>query len=100
MVEEDRGLDSVVSSRFGRAPLIVIVDLEGSEVRGIRTVENPGARAGSGAAIRAVQKLVDEGVQAVAAGAFGPNAMTALEEVGIRRIQVSGVPVSEALRSL
>jgi len=40
---------------------------------------------------------VDEGVQAVAAGAFGPNAMTALEEVGIRRIEVSGVSVREAL---
>ncbi len=35
------GLDSIVSSHFGRCPYFVLVDLEGRQVTGIREVDNP-----------------------------------------------------------
>jgi len=100
MSEENRGLDSIVSQRFGRAKYMIIVDVENGEVKNIKAELNPGGQAASGAGIKAVQKLVDEGVEAVVAGAFGPNAMTALENIGIKFYQLQGIRVREALGKL
>ncbi len=97
-VEDDSGLGSRVSSRFGRAPYLAIVELDDGEVAEVRVVENPGASARSGAGIKAVQGLLEEGVKLAVAGAFGPNALTALEELGIGTLELSGVTVEEALR--
>ncbi len=93
-VDENRGLDSLISHRFGRAEYFVIVD---TDTNSYKVVRNPGAEARSGAAIKAIQLLIKEGVRKVYAGSFGPNAMTALEEMGIEYVQLSGVPVKEAL---
>ncbi len=98
--EENRGLNSVVSSRFGRARYFVIVDYEGGEVKSYRVEVNPGSEARSGAGIKAVQKLINERVNVAVAGSFGPNAMTALEEMGIRHVGMSGITVEEALNRL
>ncbi len=98
--EDDKGLDAEVSSRFGRAPYLIIVDLDGNDVKNVRVEENPGAKARSGAAIKVVQKLVNEGVDVAVAGAFGPNALVALDEMKIRRVELSGISVREALERL
>ena len=98
--EENNGLNSVVSSRFGRARYFVIVDYEGGEVRSYRVEVNPGSEARSGAGIKAVQKLINERVNVAVAGSFGPNAMTALEEMGIKHVEMSGITVEEALSRL
>ena len=96
--ENKSGLSSIVSDRFGRAPYIVIVDIdENNDIRNIKEIENPGSTARGGAAIKVVQKLVNEDVNAVVAGAFGPNAMAALEEIKIKYFQISGISVKEAL---
>lgn len=39
--DDNRGLESVVSPHFGRCPYFVLVDLDGREVREVRTVANP-----------------------------------------------------------
>jgi len=96
-VEGPGGLKARVSERFGRAPMFVIVELRGGEVVDVKEVENPGSAAPGGAAMRAVQKLVDEGVELVVAGRFGPNALAALQGAGIRYAQMHGVAVEEAL---
>lgn len=100
MTEELKGLESKISSRFGRATYIIIVDYENSEVKNVKELENPGAAARSGAAIKAIQKLIEEKVEKVVAGAFGPNAMAALEEVGIKRVEISGITIREALEKI
>ena len=99
-VEDNSGLSSRVSSRFGRAPYLAIVELDDGEVASVRVVENPGASARSGAGIKAVQRLLEEGVKLAVAGAFGPNALTALEELGIDTLELSGVTVEEALKAV
>ena len=95
--DEDEGLESVISEKFGRAKYFVIVEAGGEDVRLVRTVVNPGSEAKSGAAMKAVQKLDEEGVDVVVAGAFGPNALAGLDELGIKHYEMSGVRVSEAL---
>lgn len=98
--EENKGLDSVVSRRFGRDPYLIIVDLNESKVKDFKIVQNPGSTAAGGAAIKTVQKFIDMDVDMVVAGGFGPNALTALEGVGIKYKELSGVPVREALKNL
>ncbi len=39
--ESDNGLESATSVHFGRCPYFVLVDLEGQEVKQVRTVANP-----------------------------------------------------------
>ena len=40
-VDEDKGLESVVSHHFGRCPYYVLADVEDREIREVRTVANP-----------------------------------------------------------
>ena len=98
--EDSKGLDSEVSARFGRAKYFIIVDVENGEIKQIRAVENPGGVQASGAGIKAVQKLVDEKVQVAVAGAFGPNALSALEELGIKHAEISGIPLKDAIEKV
>lgn len=104
--EDARGLDGVVASRFGRAPYFTIVEVDdsGRPVRA-KVVQNPGAVASGGAAIKAIQVLVNEGVEAVVGPNFGPNARAVLAEMGIKMVTMPpGTPVrravEEAVRAL
>ncbi|MFP3283330.1 MAG: NifB/NifX family molybdenum-iron cluster-binding protein [Nitrososphaeria archaeon] len=100
-VDDDEGLDSIVSSKFGRAKYFVIVDLgDGDTVMGVRTVANPGASTSGGAGMKAVQELVNNKIDVVVSGGFGPNALAALEELGIGHVEISGMRISDALKEL
>jgi len=98
--DENKGLESIVSDKFGRAKYFVIVEVEDGDSKLVGVVENPGTEAKSGAGMKAVQKLVEEGVEAVVAGGFGPNALAGLEELGIKHYEAAGLKVSEALEKL
>jgi len=91
------GLDDKVSDQFGRCPTFTIVTVESGKIVNVVAVENPGYKAVSGAGIKAVQKLIDEGVDAVVAGNFGPNAEAALYEVGIKVYVMKDLTIKEAL---
>ena len=93
------GLEDVVSSVFARAPTFTIVDVENGEIKDVRVMQNPAAMAGGGAGIQASQILVNEGVQAVIAGNFGPNASGVLAQAGIAMISMPGVKVEDAVKS-
>ena len=101
-VEGGEGLEARLSDRFGRAPYFLILDVEpGEECRVVssKVVENPGARSGSGAGVKAAQLLADNGVRVYIGPSPGPNAMAALEALGIRVIVHNGGSAGEALRS-
>lgn len=98
--EESKGLDSIVSRKFGRAAYFIIVDLVDDKVENIRAIENPGASAMGGAAIKAVQALINEKVDIVVAGAFGPNATVALQETGIKYYTYEGIKVEEVIKEI
>ncbi len=94
------GLSDKVSDQFGRCPAFTIVTVENGKIVNVTVVKNPGYTASSGAGIKAVQKLVDEGVDAVVAGNFGPNAEAALHEVGIKIFVEKDLTIEEALRKV
>ncbi len=96
------GLDDFLSDRFGRAPTFTIVDVDEKtgEIKEVKIIENPGPKAGGGAGVRAVQKLIDEKVQIAVGPSPGPNAYMALQQAGIKIYTITGVTVKEALEKL
>jgi predicted Fe-Mo cluster-binding NifX family protein len=73
-------LDSSFDSRFGRAAAFCIVDTETGQWQ---VFENPALSASGGAGVQASQFIAKRGVQAVASGAFGPNAFDLLSAAEI-----------------
>lgn len=96
--EENNKLDSMISKRFGRAPYLIIVDHDNKEIKNVVEMRNPGSIASSGAAIKTVQALIDNDVDVIVAGGYGPNAITALDSVGIKCIEASNISIREALK--
>jgi len=94
------GLDDTLADRFGRAPTFTIVDVDPQtgEVKSVKVVENPGAKAGSGAGVKAAQTLADNGVEIYVGPQPGPNAYAALQHLGIKIVTMTGVTVREALQ--
>ncbi len=92
------GLEDTVSPVFARAPTFTIADVENGKIKDVRVIQNPAAMAG-GAGIQAAQTLINEGVQAVIAGNFGPNASGILTQAGIAMISSPGTKVEDAVKS-
>jgi len=73
------GLDDMVSPVFGRCPSYTIVEVENSQIKNVRVIPNQYASAAGGAGIQAAQLAANEGVTAVIASHFGPNATMILQ---------------------
>ncbi len=97
--EDEKGLDDVVAERFARAPKLTIITIdEKGEIKDIKVIDNPGAAATSGAAVKTLQVLIDEGVDVVIGPAFGPNAQAIIAEMNMKSLQLpKGTPVREAV---
>lgn len=92
------GLNDYVSPQFGRCPTFTIVDIEGGNVKNVSVIQNPGSFAGSGAGIQAAQLVVNQGCNAVVAGAIGPNSFQVLSMGGVDMRECPPVQVEEAIR--
>ncbi len=75
------GLESLLDSRFGRAPAFVIVDLDSREITS--EFENEFINEVHGAGTGAAARMSKEGVDAVISGRFGPKAYEALSQLDI-----------------
>lgn len=65
-------MNDEVSSRFGRAPYFLLIDLDESSL--LKSIENPNVQVGGGAGVQSAQTLADEGVNTVLTGNCGPRA--------------------------
>lgn len=73
-------IDAAADPRFGRAAAFCVIDT----ASGAReTHPNPALDAASGAGVRAAQALIDQGVEAVISGAYGPKAHQVLTAAGL-----------------
>jgi predicted Fe-Mo cluster-binding NifX family protein len=76
-------LDSLVDDRFGRAEWYIKFD---SESKQWQALENPGVNNSKGAGVAAAQFVVDQSVDLVISGDFGPNAASALKAAGVKMV--------------
>jgi len=76
-----KGLKAQLSSRFGRCPYFVIIDINDMQVENL---QNTGVNALNGAGIQAAQILVNKNVNAIISGKIGPKAFQVLKVAGIK----------------
>lgn len=94
------GLEDQVSQVVGRAPTFTIVETSNEEIIENKVLKNEFSQARSGAGIQAAQMLVNEGVQAIIGGNFGPNLANVFTQSDIGMYQVSGMTAEEAVYQL
>ena len=87
-------LDAQMDERFGRCAYFIVFD---PETRQYTALENPGARAASGAGPLAVQALSQAGVDVLITGNVGENAEKALNAAGIRVVLSDAPTVKNAI---
>ncbi len=89
---------SPVDERFGRAGWFVIVDTSTGQTKAIDNSE--GAGASSGAGVRSVQAVVDQGAECVLTGQCGPKALRALHTAGVKVFTDVDGTVQDAIERL
>ncbi len=95
------GLEDTIAPVFARAPVFTIIEVENSEIKNVKTIQNPAVSAPSGAGPMAVQMLINEGVDAVIAPSVGPNALGAIQAAGIKVYTFPpGISIREAVESV
>ena len=90
-------LDSPFNARFGRTAAFCIVDTETGEWE---VFENPALSASGGAGVQASQFVAEHGAQAVASGAFGPNAFDTLAAAEVEMYLAPGNETHTAAKVL
>jgi predicted Fe-Mo cluster-binding NifX family protein len=76
-------MNSPVDDRFGRSAWFLRVN---SDTLDWQALENPGWNNRGGAGVAAAQLAINQKVNAVISGDFGPNAAAALQAAGIQMI--------------
>ncbi|RLG89204.1 MAG: hypothetical protein DRO15_01080 [Thermoprotei archaeon] len=100
-VLDNRGLDSIISPRFARAPFLAIIDIMGGAITNIQVIGNPAASAPRGAGVAVAQWLISSGVRAVLAVNLGHNVYTILRQASVAIYTVQpGIRIIDALRSV
>lgn len=88
------GTESMMDDRLGRCPYFVIMDTASGE---IESFANPAAEASSGAGTKAMQVLLDKGVEVVITGRIGPHAQAMLEETELKAVTGKSGTVGQVL---
>jgi predicted Fe-Mo cluster-binding NifX family protein len=89
-------LDSQVDPRFGRCFYFLIVE---SKTGKFKVLPNTADSMPRGAGVSAAQLVVDQKVEAVIAGNFGPKAVNVLSQSGVKIFPVLGKTAKEALEA-
>ncbi len=98
-VLENRGIDSMISPRFARAPFMSFTDITSGRIISCIIEPNPAAEASHGAGIAVAQWLISSGVRAVLAARLGPNISSVLQSAGVHIYYVNpGLRLIDALR--
>jgi predicted Fe-Mo cluster-binding NifX family protein len=81
------GLNDQMSSRFGRCKSFTFVEIDGKDIKAVKTVPNPASDAMGGAGVQATQIIGNNGANAVIVGFLGPNAADGLKALDIQIFQ-------------
>ena len=91
-------LESELDLRFGRCQYFIIVD--DNDIQSFKAVANDAMSSGGGAGIKAAQTVINEGVEAVISGNYGPNAFDALSSGGVKLYTADVPTVKDAVNAL
>lgn len=83
-------IDSDIDMRFGRCAYFLAVETENNEIKNVTAEKNKGAEQGHGAGIMAAQQAGNMKPDKIITGNLGPNASTAISQLGIEVYQASG----------
>ena len=92
--KQNKGIDSEVDPRFGRANYFAVLDTKSME---IDFIQNTAAETSSGAGVMAAQLIADQKVSAVISGSFGPKAFNTLNTAGIKLYSSKGSTIKEVV---
>ncbi len=88
--DDDRGLDAVLSYHFGRCPYYTFVDVEGKEIKDVKSIPNP-FYANHGQPGQVPSFINSQGAQVIIAGGMGSRAVSFFQQFGIEPVTgVSG----------
>ena len=97
--EDDRGIEGIISPRFGRSPYFTVVDIQDKRIVNVHVVNNNAMNLPHGVGMIVAQWIVSNGVNVVIAAQLGPNVQYVLQQAGINVIYVTpGIRVIDALR--
>ncbi|HOS96710.1 MAG TPA: NifB/NifX family molybdenum-iron cluster-binding protein [Deltaproteobacteria bacterium] len=88
-------LDASLDTRFGRAPRILVYDLDAGSFEVVDNTQNLNAPQGAG--IQAAQNVARTGAMHLVTGHCGPKAFKVLTAAGIAVYTTDAATVSEAL---
>ena len=92
------GLDDKISTVFGKAKTLTVIDIEENQPKTVRVLENPAVSYKQGAGPIVVKMLVDLGVTTVLASEFGPGVSFLLDQNRVTKITVpAGSKVKESV---
>lgn len=97
-VDSNKGLDSIVSTRFGRAAGFVVYDSESKAV--LYVDNNQNLQAAQGAGIQAAQNILDTGADAAVTVHMGPKAFNVLKKAGTKIYLVDAQLISEVAEKI
>ncbi|MGC8610371.1 MAG: NifB/NifX family molybdenum-iron cluster-binding protein [Thermoplasmata archaeon] len=93
------GMNDYVSPVFGRCPTFTIVDVEGTQIKNVKVIQNPGYYSSSGAGVLAAQEIVNEGCNVLISGSVGPNSYQVLSMGHVDMRSCSPVTVKDAINA-
>ncbi len=94
-VSENKGLDSALDPRFGRAAGFMLYTVETDKLEYVSNTQN--YEAAQGAGIQTAQNLLNQKANAVISGLCGPKAFAVLSKAGIELFYRKGGTVKDAL---
>ncbi|MFX1480140.1 MAG: NifB/NifX family molybdenum-iron cluster-binding protein [Promethearchaeota archaeon] len=77
------GLNDEMNPRFGRCSSFTFVELEGNDIKAVKTVPNHAVNAMGGAGVQATQIVGNNNADGVIVGFLGPNAANGLNALNI-----------------
>jgi len=90
-------LDASLDSRFGRAPLFIVYDLDRGDFEVIDNQQNLNAAQGAG--VQAAQTVARAGADCLVTGHCGPKAFRVLAAAGIKVYTTTEPTVAAALKA-
>ena len=92
------GLNSEVSSHFGRCPYYTLVEVEDDEIKKVTNVENP-YYVSHGQPGLAPNFIKQQGAQVIIAGGMGPRAIEFFNQLGIEAVTGASGRVADVVNS-